>query len=189
MRKSINESGADAIELASRRRRGGHDSADAPQRFGLCTGARIERRLDVAHGLGPGAHDRRAQRVAHERADGLPAGACVEIKILRRVRADSMRRPPRHRRDACSMAAALCSIYECRRSDTFTRSRRSLPVRRARTHHSHTHNGATPPRRSRVSTPCRHEDLVPHRSTEARTAASSPRNDLVKNCRCTRRTG
>ena len=46
MRKSINESGADAIELASRRRRGGHDSADAPQRFGLCTGARIECRLD-----------------------------------------------------------------------------------------------------------------------------------------------
>ena len=29
---------------------------------------------------------------------------CVEIKILRRVRADSSRRPPRHRRDACSMA-------------------------------------------------------------------------------------
>ena len=30
--------------------------------------------------------------------------ACVEIKILRRVRAESSRRPPRHRRDACSMA-------------------------------------------------------------------------------------
>jgi hypothetical protein len=29
---------------------------------------------------------------------------CVEIKILRRVRAASSRRPPRHRRDACSMA-------------------------------------------------------------------------------------
>ena len=29
---------------------------------------------------------------------------CVEINILRRVRADSSRRPPRHRRDACSMA-------------------------------------------------------------------------------------
>ena len=29
---------------------------------------------------------------------------CVEIKILRRVRAESPRRPPRHRRDACSMA-------------------------------------------------------------------------------------
>ena len=30
--------------------------------------------------------------------------SCVEIKILRRVRAESSRRPPRHRRDACSMA-------------------------------------------------------------------------------------
>ena len=29
---------------------------------------------------------------------------CVEIKILRRLRAESPRRPPRHRRDACSMA-------------------------------------------------------------------------------------
>ena len=28
---------------------------------------------------------------------------CVEIKILRRVRAESSRRPPRHRRDACSI--------------------------------------------------------------------------------------
>ena len=32
------------------------------------------------------------------------AATCVEIKILRRVRAESSRRPPRHRRDACSMA-------------------------------------------------------------------------------------
>ena len=29
---------------------------------------------------------------------------CVEIKTLRRVRAESSRRPPRHRRDTCSMA-------------------------------------------------------------------------------------
>ena len=29
---------------------------------------------------------------------------CAEIKILWRVRAESSRRPPRHRRDACSMA-------------------------------------------------------------------------------------
>jgi len=29
---------------------------------------------------------------------------CVEIKILRRARAESSRRPPRHRRDACSIA-------------------------------------------------------------------------------------
>ncbi len=32
------------------------------------------------------------------------AFTCVEIRILRRVRAESSRRPPRHRRDACSMA-------------------------------------------------------------------------------------
>jgi len=32
-----------------------------------------------------------------------PHMTCVEIKILRRVRAESSRRPPRHRRDACSM--------------------------------------------------------------------------------------
>ena len=32
------------------------------------------------------------------------ARTCVEIKILRRVRAESSRRPPCHRRDACSMA-------------------------------------------------------------------------------------
>ena len=55
------------------------------------------------------------------------AWGCVEIKILRRVRAESSRRPPRHRRDACSMA------WRCR----------SSPLDRART------------------------------------AASSPRNDLV----------
>ena len=32
------------------------------------------------------------------------SGTCVEIKIVRRVRAESSRRPPRHRCDACSMA-------------------------------------------------------------------------------------
>ena len=36
--------------------------------------------------------------------DGRDVPTCVEIKILRRVRAESSRRPPRHRRDACSMA-------------------------------------------------------------------------------------
>jgi hypothetical protein len=55
----------------------------------------------------------------------------VVIKMLRRVRAESSRRPPRHRRDACSMA------WRCR----FLTAR------------------------------------------GARTAAPSPRNDLVKNCR------
>ena len=38
-------------------------------------------------------------------SDGqLLVQSCVEIKILRRVRAESSRRPPCHRRDACSMA-------------------------------------------------------------------------------------
>ena len=40
---------------------------------------------------------------------------CVEIKILRRVRAESSRRPPRHRRDACSTAWG-CRFPTARRS-------------------------------------------------------------------------
>ena len=36
--------------------------------------------------------------------DAAMAPICVEIKNLRRVRAESSHRPPRHRRDACSMA-------------------------------------------------------------------------------------
>ena len=38
------------------------------------------------------------------------AGACVEIKISRHARAESSRRPPRHRRDACSMACRCGSL-------------------------------------------------------------------------------
>ena len=41
--------------------------------------------------------------------------ACAEIKILRRVRDEPSRRPPRHRRDACSM------VWRCR----FLTARRS----------------------------------------------------------------
>ena len=36
--------------------------------------------------------------------DATDVATCVEIKILRRVRPESSRRPPRHRRDVCSMA-------------------------------------------------------------------------------------
>ena len=43
------------------------------------------------------------------------ATPCVEIKILRRVRAESSRRPPRHRRDACSIAW-WCSFLTARPS-------------------------------------------------------------------------
>ena len=42
--------------------------------------------------------------------------ACVEIKILRRVRAESSLRPPRHRRDACSMAWR-CQFLIARRAE------------------------------------------------------------------------
>ena len=41
--------------------------------------------------------------------------ACVEIKILRRGRAESSRQPPRHRRDACSMAWR-CRFFTARRN-------------------------------------------------------------------------
>ena len=37
-------------------------------------------------------------------ADWTAVAVCVEINISLRVRAESLRRPPRHRRDACSMA-------------------------------------------------------------------------------------
>ena len=43
-----------------------------------------------------GSHRPRTSRSRHT--------PCVEIKIIRRVRAESSRRPPRHRCDACSMA-------------------------------------------------------------------------------------
>ena len=39
---------------------------------------------------------------AHESTMVLP---CVQIKILQRVLAESSRCPPRHRRNACSMAS------------------------------------------------------------------------------------
>ena len=39
--------------------------------------------------------------------------SCAEINILRRVRAESSRRPPRHRRDACSIAW-WCSFLTAR---------------------------------------------------------------------------
>ena len=41
--------------------------------------------------------------------------SCVEIKILRRVRPESSRRPPRHRRDACS-SSCWCRFLAARPS-------------------------------------------------------------------------
>ena len=45
----------------------------------------------------------------------MMVNTCVEIKILRRVRAESSRRPPRHRRDTCSMAWR-CRFLTARRN-------------------------------------------------------------------------
>ena len=47
--------------------------------------------------------------------EGSSFTTCVEIKLLRRVRAESSRRPPRHRRDACLMAWR-CRFLTTRRS-------------------------------------------------------------------------
>jgi hypothetical protein len=55
----------------------------------------------VAQGVPSGGGTCGAPRVT---TPTVRAATCVEIKILRRVRAESSRRPPRHRRDACSMA-------------------------------------------------------------------------------------
>ena len=49
------------------------------------------------------ALDKKLEQRAAARSRDKKVAACVEIKILRRVRAESSRRPPRHRRDACSM--------------------------------------------------------------------------------------
>ena len=44
------------------------------------------------------------QRIGDMRTRLRKALACVEIEVLRRVRAESSRRPPLHRRGACSIA-------------------------------------------------------------------------------------
>ena len=63
-------------------------------------------RLATVHGsLLPENADKTISNVMNLTAQRLDhVVACVEIKILRRVRAESPRRPPRHRCDACSMA-------------------------------------------------------------------------------------
>ena len=70
--------------------------------------ARCRRRALDQHSSSPrprraGRARRRVVKVATSTKSGSPP-TCVEIKILRRVRAESSRRPPSHRRDACSMA-------------------------------------------------------------------------------------
>ena len=91
-----------------------------------CGAARVTRR--PSPGTGGSAARRRGRsprRASRPSAAGAGAAAfrrnrsrrwtCVEIKILRRARAESSRRPPRHRRDACSIAWR-CRFLTARRS-------------------------------------------------------------------------
>jgi hypothetical protein len=83
--------------------RGGSSGFDDAHRGQGVSFARLFRVLDPESG-------------AMDRADLIEAVKnCVEIKILRRVRAESPRRPPRHRRYTCSMAWR-CRFLTARRS-------------------------------------------------------------------------
>ena len=91
--------------------------------------------------------------------------SCVEIKILRRVRAESSRRPPRHRRDAFVLNSR-------HRRGAFVLNRRVV-----------LHAIDATPARWRG-------DAGSSPLDRARTAASLPRNDFVKNyLGATRHTG
>ena len=61
---------------------------------------------------------------------------CVEIKMLRRVRAESSRRPPRHRRDAGSMAWR-CRFLQLERARTAASSPRNDLVKNYQVHPTH----------------------------------------------------
>ena len=79
--------------------------------------AHVERPAEVeaADGEVPRGAVDGARRAVVARCPRDDVPACVEIKILRRVRAESSRRPARHRRDTCSMAWR-CRIFTARRS-------------------------------------------------------------------------
>ena len=67
---------------------------------------------------------------------GLLVATVVEIKIFRRLRAESSRRPPRHRRDACSMAWR-CRFLAARPSQAAASSPRNDLVKNRRVHPTH----------------------------------------------------
>ena len=105
-------------------------TATAPPRPANATKPRVAVIVRGLHEPQPGCTTREARGCSTWRAS-LPAQAkllfaplanlgcvvdvCVEIKISRRVRAESARRPPRHRRDAYSMAWR-CRFLTTRRS-------------------------------------------------------------------------
>ena len=86
----------------------GYDTVHAPQSAGL--GQEILALRHAGQPLGKARqriNGNMLVKAGHMRCGQPPdvrVCACVEIKILRRARAESSCRPPRHRRDACSMA-------------------------------------------------------------------------------------
>ena len=93
---------------------------------------RRDGRLAARHDVRVATHERvlrRGPRVVH-------VEACVEIKILRRVRAESSRRPPRHRRGACSMAWR-CRFLTARRSQHGSVIAKNDLVKNYRVHPTH----------------------------------------------------
>ena len=101
--------------FGSRRRRGvGLQARDDDARRGAAA-ARFIKAVAVRRALPRAPRRRTDERAREGRAvvDGVTG--CVEIKILRLVRAKPSRRPPRHRRDACSMAWR-CRFVTARRS-------------------------------------------------------------------------
>ena len=75
-------------------------AARRAERAGLSRSAQLV--VDLGEHAGQPWRRRRGPRCSPRGRRGR--GTCAEIKILRRVRAESPRRPPRHRRDACLMA-------------------------------------------------------------------------------------
>ena len=116
VRRRIHDDDDQGVHLHAARRA----AADAIRTAALC-----ERRWRAAqaHAAAADAARRESEEllgrerrgVVHACRNAFDAMRCVEIKILRRVRAESPRRPPRHRRDACSMAWR-CRFLAARRN-------------------------------------------------------------------------
>ena len=99
--------------IASRRRRASPRHHNALSDRDLFDVGQRER-VALAEALGNGSGDDATHRVCDLQQVARPT-TCVKIKILRRVRTESSRRPARHRRDACSMAWR-CRFLAARRS-------------------------------------------------------------------------
>ena len=139
LRRAVRNRHRHAIEQASRRWRGGRrdDSARTRRKILIFTQVVRRGRADARALSAPRRADRVADHLRRDvggvaardhirrdrplerflfcRRDLAAVRACVEIKILRRVRAEPSRRPPRHRCTACS-TAWRCRFLAARQS-------------------------------------------------------------------------